>query len=93
MKFSETTQADRNAMTPEEWSTVPPEEKRSCYDCAYLQSHITWWCKNKEAIKARGTSIPGVCLCPYWSKVTTTTFTLPVRRTLQEWLRDCFFRL
>lgn len=43
-----------------------PFEKKSCYDCGYLKSALSWWCGNKEAIKARGTSLPGCIHCPYW---------------------------
>ena len=43
-----------------------PFEKKSCYDCGHLESALSWWCVNEEAIKARGTSIPGCIHCPYW---------------------------
>lgn len=45
---------------------MPPEEKRSCYACKYMKSALSWWCGNDEAIKARGTSIPGCIKCSYW---------------------------
>ena len=55
-------------MTDEEFLALPPQVKRSCGDCAFLVGHVNWWCKNEQAIKARGTSIPGVCNCPYWEQ-------------------------
>lgn len=45
-----------------------PEERRSCYDCLFLKSALSWWCTNKDACKARGTSFPGVIHCPYWER-------------------------
>lgn len=39
---------------------------RSCYDCSFLVAKVNWWCSNKDAIKARGTAIPGCIHCPYW---------------------------
>lgn len=47
----------------------PDAERASCYDCAHLEAALSWWCTSKEAIKARGTTIPGVSKCPYWSPV------------------------
>ena len=44
----------------------PDETEKSCFDCFYCQANISWWCRNKDAIKARGTAIPGVANCPYW---------------------------
>lgn len=55
-------------MSDEEFQSVPPEIKRSCYDCAFCKPALSWWCTNKEAIKLRGTSIPGIIKCPYWEK-------------------------
>lgn len=43
-----------------------PFELKRCYDCAFMKPALSWWCSNKEAIKARGTSIPGIKNCPYW---------------------------
>lgn len=44
-----------------------PFELKSCYDCAHLIAKVNWWCGCKEAVKARGTAIPGCIHCPYWS--------------------------
>lgn len=65
-KFSDLTQDEIDSMTDEEYNTVPPEEKRSCHDCAHLKPAIRYWCSNKEAIELRGTSIPGCIRCPSW---------------------------
>ena len=43
-----------------------PEQRKSCYDCKFLYSRVNWWCGNEDAIKYRGTRIPGVIHCPYW---------------------------
>lgn len=65
-KFSELTQQEIKWMTPEEFAAVSPFEKKSCGDCACLVAKISWWCGNKEAIKLRGTAIPGIIKCPFW---------------------------
>lgn len=39
---------------------------KSCADCKYLGSKVSWCCGNEDAIKARGTSLPGVIHCPYF---------------------------
>lgn len=49
------------------YDSETPFERKSCYDCAHLKPTISWWCTCKEAIKARGTQIPGCIHCPYWS--------------------------
>lgn len=41
-------------------------ETRNCGECLYLESKVSWWCVNKEAIKARNTAIPGVRDCNFW---------------------------
>jgi hypothetical protein len=43
-----------------------PFEKRSCYDCSHLFARVSWWCGNEEAVKARGTAIPGCIHCTFW---------------------------
>lgn len=40
--------------------------ERNCAYCKFLKPRITWWCNNEEAIRARGTAIPGVIHCPHW---------------------------
>jgi uncharacterized integral membrane protein len=41
-------------------------EDKSCAYCKHLYSLVDWWCGNKDAIKSRGTSLPGVIHCPYF---------------------------
>lgn len=53
-------------MSKEEFAAVSPFDKKSCYDCNNLKSALSYWCGSKEAIKARGTSIPGCTKCPFW---------------------------
>lgn len=65
-KFKYLTQEEIESMSKEDFDKVPSEEKRSCIDCKYLKSALSWWCTNKQAIKSRGTSIPGCIKCPFW---------------------------
>lgn len=66
-KISEMTQTEINALSDEEYKNISPFDKRSCYHCNDLKSALSHWCGNKEAIKARGTSIPGCVKCTYWT--------------------------
>lgn len=50
------TEEEIKDMSKEEFDAIPPEEKKSCYDCGWLTAVISWWCSNKKAIKYRGTS-------------------------------------
>ncbi len=45
----------------------PDAEKRSCFDCRSCKAAASWWCTNEEAKKARGTSLPGVIKCSFWT--------------------------
>jgi hypothetical protein len=38
----------------------------NCAYCKHLVSKVSWWCSNEDAIKARGTRLPGVINCPYF---------------------------
>jgi len=40
---------------------------RRCYDCVYMRGAVSWWCTNKAAIEYRGTRIPGISHCNFWS--------------------------
>lgn len=40
--------------------------RRDCSDCRHLKAYVTLWCGNEEAIKFRGTSIPGIYNCKFW---------------------------
>ena len=53
-------------MTYEEFKNFNPFLKKNCADCIHLKGAISLWCTNKNASKARGTSIPGVSNCPFW---------------------------
>jgi hypothetical protein len=66
--FNKLTETERSSISDEDWKAIPGEIKKSCHDCAYLYSALSWWCGNKEAHKYRGTNIPGGCKCPYWKK-------------------------
>lgn len=46
--------------------TKPDESLKRCYDCLHLNGYISTWCFNEDAIKYRGTRIPGVHGCPFW---------------------------
>lgn len=43
-----------------------PFELKSCHDCKYLKPLVNFWCGNVNAIKARGTAIPGCVHCKFW---------------------------
>jgi len=65
-KFSEMNQSEIKALSEEEFNAASPFEKKSCYDCNHLKSALSHWCSSKEAIKARGTSLPGCIKCDFW---------------------------
>jgi len=71
--FQDMTEEEIKNMSKEEFDAIPPEEKKSCYDCGWLTAAISWWCSNKKAIKYRGTSIPGVIKCKFWKPENETT--------------------
>ncbi len=65
-RLSEMNQREINELTKEEFESISPFEKKSCFDCGHLKSALSWWCTNKEASKARGTTFPGCIKCPFW---------------------------
>ena len=73
--FAEMSQEEINAMTPEEFAAVPPDQKRSCYDCGWIVTALSHWCGNEEASRARGTKFPGCIKCTYWK---------PAEKSLEE---------
>lgn len=54
---------------------------RRCYDCAHMQGAVSWWCTDKEAIEHRGTRIPGIRDCIFWSPATHSPL-VQIRRKL-----------
>jgi hypothetical protein len=44
----------------------PDAARRACDDCRHMKAALSWWCTNKAACDARGTSIPGVHSCTFW---------------------------
>lgn len=64
---------------------VADATQRRCYDCSHLKGYVFWWCKNEEAVKWRGTAIPGVHDCPFWSPAPTEPPTLVER--IKGWWR------
>lgn len=64
--FSEMSQEEIEDLSEEQYNSISPFEKKTCYDCIFLKSKISWWCTNEEAIKARGTAIPPVIKCDFW---------------------------
>lgn len=44
-----------------------PFERKSCEDCTHLTQALSLWCSNEDAIKDRGTRIPGCIHCPHWA--------------------------
>jgi len=63
-------------------------DRRDCGDCYYLQAAVSWWCKSKEAVKARKTNIPGETNCPYWKPCLTWYELSLVDRILIKLLGD-----
>jgi hypothetical protein len=49
----------------------PDAERKACADCRHCKGAVSWWCKNPEAVRQRGTSIPGVIKCPFWEPCRT----------------------
>jgi len=46
-----------------------PYKTKNCYFCSYMFMFISImrWCRNEEAVAARGTNIAGTSRCLYWS--------------------------
>ena len=61
----------------------PDPERASCYDCTHLKAAVSWWCTNDDAIKWRGTSLPGVEKCPFWRGYDGTPVSESVAARLQ----------
>lgn len=64
--FNEMSQQEIDALSKEEFLSIDPEIRRSCYDCGWIKPVVSLWCGNEEAINYRGTSIPGCIKCIYW---------------------------
>lgn len=64
--FSEMTQVEIEALSKNEFDSIPLDEKRNCYDCDFRETYASHWCVNKEASLARGTHYAGIIKCPYW---------------------------
>jgi hypothetical protein len=43
-----------------------PFVKKCCSNCIFLVGYTSWWCRNKAAIKFRGTRRAGVIFCIFW---------------------------
>ena len=69
-------------------SGQPDPIQKRCYDCRHCKAAVSWWCTNEEAIKARGTAIPGVSQCPFWEPMLEASevsrFKSVVRISLKE---------
>lgn len=64
--FSEMNQNEIMSLSEDEFKAIPPDEKRSCYDCRFRETYLSHWCVNKDAISRRGTRYAGIIKCPYW---------------------------
>ena len=49
----------------------PNSERRACKDCYHCQACVGWWCTSDDAKEHRGTRIPGIMECSFWSPVRT----------------------
>jgi CRISPR/Cas system CMR-associated protein Cmr1 (group 7 of RAMP superfamily) len=66
-KFKDMTSEEIAALSNEEFNKISPFDKHSCYDCLHLKGFVNIWCTNREAIQYRGTAIPGIIKCTFWS--------------------------
>ena len=66
MENKELTEKDIQNMSDEEWRDLSPFLKKHCTDCAFLKGAMSWYCTNEDAKQMRGTSLPAICLCPFW---------------------------
>ncbi len=83
LKADPISNVEYNRLSHEEFRKLPPEKRCNCADCFYLTGAINLWCTNEEAKKDRGTSIPGVNLCPHWeqsNKNSLTTYSKTTKR-------------
>jgi len=39
---------------------------KSCKYCNFIKSYVSWWCSNKEAIKANKSALPKFFNCSFW---------------------------
>ena len=46
-------------------------ERQGCPDCRFRLAHVSWWCHHEEAVKRRGTKMPGVKGCQFWKPART----------------------
>ena len=44
----------------------PDAERRCCAECRHCKAAGCWWCTNEDAVKWRGTSVPGIKNCQFW---------------------------
>lgn len=49
---------------------VPDSNRKGCFDCSHCHVANSWWCVNKDAIRARRTRIPNTTNCPHWEPIT-----------------------
>lgn len=82
--FNKMSQQEIEALSKEEFLSIDPEIRRSCYDCDYLIGYINLWCTSKEAIDYRGTSIPGCIKCIYWKLHEKKSFGFLIRKLFGE---------
>ena len=47
----------------------PDSERKNCNDCLYCKAAVSWWCTNEDAKEYRGTNLPGICNCKFWSPI------------------------
>ena len=66
-EFQDLTTEEIRELNDEDFKKLHPKDKRNCDTCSSLTSALNYYCTNKDAKEARGTSIPGIIRCPYWS--------------------------
>jgi len=54
-----------------------------CADCRFLRGHLSWWCKNAQAVAAHRTSLPVQQDCAFWEEAERETL---AQQMIRLWL-------
>lgn len=52
---------------------TPDSDEKRCGDCRHMESAVSWWCTNRDAIDVRATLIPETRLCRFWEPALPAT--------------------
>ena len=73
-EFNNLTKEELIDIPNDEYRNIPSHVKRSCSGCGFMTSALSHWCTNKDAIEARGTTLPGIIKCDYWKDKKSFSF-------------------